>query len=121
MSCIILWRWEKLSIWEKQKSFSLCRDETKKPVFKRGFFYFCLREHDEIKVKQIKTSTGLEYLGGENEKLFFFIDKQCEWKMSTLFELFKTSSIYNCGEAKKMHLNVDAGSVLISAVCEDSA
>lgn len=41
--------------------------------------------------------------------------------MFILFELFKTSSIYNWGEAKKMHLSVAAGSVLISAVCEGSA
>lgn len=40
--------------------------------------------------------------------------------MFILFELFKTSSISNWEEAKKMHLNVDVGNVLISAVCEGS-
>lgn len=54
-------------------------------------------------------------------KGYVFIGKQCEWKMFILLELFKTSSIYNWGEAKKMHLNVDAGNVIISAVYEDSA
>ena len=69
-------------------------------------------EHGEIKPKQIKTSTGLVY-SEKTWKAIFFIDKQCEWKMST-------SSIYNQGWAKKMHLNVDVGSVFISVVCEGS-